>query len=688
MSLKYRIIGAILVCAFVSVALVATPLYLGTQKLIDEGSSRELKQMQARVLAGLNSRIETALSMSQTIAAIPRVQRAVSKADTKGLHRLFVKDFAAMSDATGVAQFQFHTPDAISILRVHNPDKYGDDLSGFRQMVVQANAQSVPLAGLERGRAGLGIRGISPVTDDGEHLGTVEIGLRFDSALLHDIVDGSGTRLEVYILPDSSIDDFAGSDGGIERITGNYDGAALLNAAEIQQALQNNSSPSLNTINGESFAGTVFTISDFSGQPVAVAHVLVPQSSFVTISTRMTQMAVGAAALAMLLSAIMAWLYGRKLTKALGEIIDRMKRLAEGDTDINLEALQGSDEIGQMASRLDIFRAGLIEADQLREEQERHQAEQEQVVAHLAKALRGLADGDLDTRIRKDFGEGYAQLVTDFNAAAEVLSELISAIAGVAGTVTDHAKGLSDSANELSSRTETSAATLEQTAAALEQITSNVRTTSEGAQQANEAGKGAIEKARTGAEIVSDTVQAMTEIDDSAGEIARITDLIDDIAFQTNLLALNAGVEAARAGEAGSGFAVVASEVQALARRTADAAGQIGILITSSGEKVKQGVLLVNHTGSALDEIVASVEGVTNQISHIAELAAEQRQSLSEVNVAVNDLDQTTQRNAAMFQDSTAANQALLEQGEKLQALVNRFTHRAEIVLFDNTEAA
>ncbi|MFZ7090505.1 cache domain-containing protein [Primorskyibacter sp. 2E233] len=266
MSLKYRIIGAILVCAFVSVALVATPLYLGTQKLIDEGSSRELKQMQARVLAGLNSRIETALSMSQTIAAIPRVQRAVSKADTKGLHRLFVKDFAAMSDATGVAQFQFHTPDAISILRVHNPDKYGDDLSGFRQMVVQANAQSVPLAGLERGRAGLGIRGISPVTDDGEHLGTVEIGLRFDSALLHDIVDGSGTRLEVYILPDSSIDDFAGSDGGIERITGNYDGAALLNAAEIQQALQNNSSPSLNTIDGESFAGTVFTISDFSGQ--------------------------------------------------------------------------------------------------------------------------------------------------------------------------------------------------------------------------------------------------------------------------------------------------------------------------------------------------------------------------------------------------------------------------------------
>ncbi|WGW02600.1 methyl-accepting chemotaxis protein [Tropicibacter oceani] len=688
MSLKYRIIMAIVVCALVSVVLVAAPLYMGTQKLIEEGGKRELQQMEARIRAGLESRIETALSMAQTIAAIPRVQRAVANADTKGLHRLFVKDFATMSASTGVAQFQFHTPQAVSILRVHNPEKYGDDLSEFRQMVVQTNDTSQPLSGLERGRAGLGIRGVSPVTDDGEHLGSVEIGLAFDSALLHAILGTTETRLEVYILPDQSIATFEESDDEIQRITGNFDGDALLTRADLNRFLQNTQGTTKNTIDGAPFAGTVFTINDFSGQPVAIAHVLVPQSALVSISSQMTQVALGAAALAMALSAVMAWLFGGRLTRSLGQIIARMKSLAEGDTAVDLDAFQDNGEIGQMAVRLDVFRQGLIEAEKLRVAQETQQAEQEQIVSHLARALRGLADGDLDSRIDADFGEGYAQLVTDFNAAATGLSDIISSIAGVAGTVTDRAKDLTEAADDLSNRTETSAATLEQTAAALEQVTSNVRTTSEGAQNANESGKAAIDKARSGADIVSDTVQAMTDIDDSAEEIARITGLIDDIAFQTNLLALNAGVEAARAGEAGSGFAVVASEVQALARRTADAAGQIDTLITVSGEKVKHGVQLVNRTGSALDEIVAAVEGVTNQISTIADLAAEQLQSLSEVNVAVNDLDQTTQRNAAMFQQSTMANQALLEQGEKLQSLVNRFTHESRPDHLDEQSAA
>ncbi|MFW2541813.1 methyl-accepting chemotaxis protein [Primorskyibacter sp. 2E107] len=688
MSLKFRIIIAILVSAFVSVAMVSTPLYFGTQKLIDEGSDRQLAQVRARVHSGLEARIATALSMAQTIAAIPRVQRAVEKADTKGLHRLFVKDFKALEKATGVAQFQFHTPDAVSILRVHNPDEYGDDLSGVRPMVVAANEGSVSLSGLEHGRAGLGIRGIAPVTDDGEHLGTVEIGLRFDEALLTSLVEDADAHLEIYVLPDASIDTFGDNASEITRIAGNFDRPPLMTPAEVASAVKEGTSNARLTLDGELHGETRFVIHDYSGAPVALANVLVGLGTATAISRQMTLLGAGAAGLALLLSALLAWIYGRRLTAALNRVSARMRDLAQGNTEVDLDPTQESGEIAEMTEGLAVFRDGLVDAQRLRQEQDARQAAQERVVTHLARALRGLANGQLETRITEDFGEGYAQLVTDFNAAANGLNELISAIAGVAGTVTDRAKDLSESAIDLSNRTETSAATLEQTAAALEQVTGNLRNTTDGAQNANAAGISAIEKARSGADVVSETVQAMTAIDDSAEEIARITDLIDDIAFQTNLLALNAGVEAARAGEAGSGFAVVASEVQALARRTADAAGQIGNLINTSGEKVKHGVLLVNRTGSALDEIVAAVESVTQQISTIADLAMEQRQSLSEINIAVTDLDQTTQKNAAMFQQTNAVNEALLEQGEKLKSLVEQFRYGAEIELFETTEAA
>ncbi|WP_136441480.1 methyl-accepting chemotaxis protein [Pacificoceanicola onchidii] len=688
MSLKLRIILAILVSSIVSVALVSAPLYLGMQKLIAGGSDQQVSQMQVRFQEGLDSRIFTALSMAQTIAAIPRVQRAVEKGDTKGLHRLFVKEFAALEAATGVAQFQFHSPEAISILRVHNPKKHGDDLSAFRPMVVEANAGSMSLSGLERGRAGLGIRGIAPVTDDDEHLGTVEIGLRFDTALMNELIEGSDAQIEVYFLPDDSIEVFETADKTEVRITGNYDGPALLTPEQVAGVLNTQPARSTVELGGDVFAQAQFLINDYSGSPVAVANLLVPKGSAMTISKEMTNLAIGAAAVAVILSALMAWLLGARLTKALHRVTERMRTLAQGDTSVTLDSLKEGGEIGEMAAALTVFRDGLVEAETLRDEQFARQAAQEDVVKHLAKALRGLADGALDTRITRDLGDGYAQLVTDFNAAANGLNELISEIAGVAGAVTDRAKDLSESADDLSSRTENSASTLEQTASALKQVTSNLRTTTAGAQSANSAGESAIDKARAGADVVSETVQAMTAIDDSAEEIARIIDLIDDIAFQTNLLALNAGVEAARAGEAGSGFAVVASEVQALARRTADAAGQIGLLITSSGEKVKHGVHLVNRTGSALDDIVAAVDGVTEQISTIADLAQEQRQSLSEINVAVTELDQTTQKNAAMFQDTSAINTALLEQGEKLKGLVEKFRYDADIELINKDEAA
>ena len=228
-------------------------------------------------------------------------------------------------------------------------------------------------------------------------------------------------------------------------------------------------------------------------------------------------------------------------------------------------------------------------------------------------------------------------------------------------------------ADNLSRRTEQQAATLEQTAAALDGITTAVRRTAEGAAQA----RGVVAAAQADAEesgaVVRDAVAAMGDIEASARQIGQIIGVIDEIAFQTNLLALNAGVEAARAGDAGRGFAVVASEVRALAQRSADAAREIKTLIGTSNRQVDRGVTLVGEAGQALVRIVSEVGAINGVVASIAASAEDQAGGLAQVNIAINQMDQMTQQNAAMVEQTTAATHSLAGEAEVLAELTGQF---------------
>ena len=224
-----------------------------------------------------------------------------------------------------------------------------------------------------------------------------------------------------------------------------------------------------------------------------------------------------------------------------------------------------------------------------------------------------------------------------------------------------------------SRRTEHQAATLEETAAALAEITAAVNSAAEGARSARAVVAEARGNSENSGRVVQDAVAAMGEIASSSNQISRIVGVIDDIAFQTNLLALNAGVEAARAGEAGRGFAVVASEVRALAQRSSEAAREIGGLISASAQQVDKGVTLVGEAGEALRQIASSVNGISDHVSDIATSAQEQSASLTEVNGAMAQLDQVTQQNAAMFEETTAASQSLVAQADTLSDRMARF---------------
>ncbi|EJC68380.1 PAS domain S-box [Rhizobium leguminosarum bv. viciae WSM1455] len=294
-------------------------------------------------------------------------------------------------------------------------------------------------------------------------------------------------------------------------------------------------------------------------------------------------------------------------------------------------------------------------------------------ISLLGGALRQLSEGDLTRTVDTPFVPSMEQLRHDFNTAIKGLAETMKTIGENASAIASGSREIGASADSFSKRTEQQAASIEETAAALEEITTTVNDSS---RRADEAGR-LVAMTKQGAEqsgvVVRNAVAAMGQIEQSSREITNIIGVIDDIAFQTNLLALNAGVEAARAGEAGKGFAVVAQEVRELAQRSATAAKEIKALINTSGEHVRNGVGLVGQTGKALEEIVTQVGDIDGNVVAIVEASREQAIGLKEINQAVNTLDQATQQNAAMVEESTAASHSLAREAETLRVLLARF---------------
>ena len=408
-----------------------------------------------------------------------------------------------------------------------------------------------------------------------------------------------------------------------------------------------------------------------------------------------------------------------ELSRPIQNVTETMKRLAGGDLDAEVPYAGRKDEIGEMAGAVAVFRQNAITVRDLNAQEQILREKSADLQSSIATVVHAAAAGDFSSRISKDYqnedlnrfarsvnelvagveegvaetrrvigalAEGdltqsmdgsfrgaFAELQQNVNTTLATLQRTMREVRASTDAINANSGELRTASDDLSKRTEQQAAALEETSAALDEITVAVKNSTERANEASVMVGEATQNAKQSGAIVRNAIDAMGRIEQASSEISQIISVIDEIAFQTNLLALNAGVEAARAGEAGKGFAVVAQEVRELAQRAASAAKDIKGLITKSGAEVSVGVKYVQETGVALSDIEDRVVTINERIHSIATAAREQATGLQEISTAINQMDQVTQHNAAMVEETSAATHKLKGEADGLADLVARF---------------
>ncbi len=467
-------------------------------------------------------------------------------------------------------------------------------------------------------------------------------------------------------------------------------GLAPTGVSDIRtQVLTAGASGPLPTLSAQEWFGKatqwISSLRDLEIQVAALMQDIATQEASAAQTTLRITLAAG------LFSTLLSLLIGARLirafTRQFQELQSDMDRLAQKQFDFVPTNLHAQNEVGHLNQSLEQTRVALESAEQrLQASEQARIQDRGAFVSSLEDGLARLAEGDLDCTLEQPFSEEYETLRVSFNQSLTRLKSTIHEVLEAANNMTVGAAEISQAADHLSKRTESQAATLEETAAALEELTNSVQSSADGARSVETTMSHARKEAEASGTIVQNAVDAMAAIEKSSEKIAQIISVIDDIAFQTNLLALNAGVEAARAGEHGRGFAVVAQEVRHLALNSADAATEIKSLITDSSAHVQHGVGLVGDAGDALNNIVDRVNEISRLVSGIASGTVEQATGLKEINTNVHQLDDVTQKNAAMVEESTAAGHLLHTDATKLSNLMGQFNTGAQEAALDAPE--
>ena len=611
-------------------ALVVPVVIIKISDVVHEAEQKELSNLYQSARAEIESEGRLAQAMSHIIASVPEMQQAVAQAQRDELATRAVPLFKDLKERFAVEQFQFHTPPAISFLRAHKPEKFGDDLSSFRNTIVAANRDKKPVQGLEKGVAGLGIRGISPVFYQTRHVGSVEFGMSFGQAFFDKFKAKYNADIALHVDQDGRFSVFGSTFGDKALLTQIELNAAMNGKEQVRQLL-----------NGEHpYAVYGRSIEDYSGNPVGVLEIAIDRGRYMAQINSARNLILLIDVSALMIGLLIAWLISCSITKPLANAVSAMNDIAQGDGDLTKRLrVQGQNEIAQLAQAFNQF------AEKVR-----------QIVTQVAGSTTQLAAAaEQMATITQQTNENVQQQQMETEQVATAMNEMTATVQEVARHATEASAAAKSADEEATGGKEVVANTV-----------STIDTL------ANE-----IETATT----------VINKVEKESEKIGAVLDVIRGIAEQTNLLALNAAIEAARAGEQGRGFAVVADEVRTLASRTQESTQEIHAMIESLQQESREAVHAMEYSrersqnsvkqaalaGESLNAITNAVTAISDMNIQIAAAAEQQSCVADEINKNINNIAQVVHRTADGAQQIFSSSNELARLSADLQQLVNQF---------------
>ncbi|MGW1419690.1 cache domain-containing protein [Bradyrhizobium manausense] len=644
LGLRMRITVALAVTAAATALIAVLGAMWIIAGIIDRADQRELRSHYDALLSRIAEESHRAAAMSTVVAAMPATQEAMAKQDREALVRLFGPVFAATKSEYGVEQFQFHTPPATSFLRVHQPAKFGDDLSSFRKTVVDANLERKVVVGLEGGVAGLGIRGVVPIAQAGKHLGSVEFGLSFGQSFLDDFKLNRHVDIAFHL-----------ADGaGFKLFGGTLKGKSFFEVADYGRAATGDFTVRQATLGTTRVAALLGPIKDFSGKPLGAVELVMDNSDYVASADRAWRLSIGIAALALILAAIVGYLIARGISRPILSITNVMRELAEGRLDVTVPESKANDEVGAMVKAVAVFRDNAVKFGKLQAEQLEAKVQSE---AEKRRAFAALAD---------NFEASIRDVVTTVSSAAVEMEHTARSMSAIVEQSRQQTRTVSLASALASENVQTVAAAAEELSSSMTEISRRLAHATE-----------VVGKAASDGQASNARVQSLA---DAAQKIGDVVSFISGIAGQTNLLALNATIEAARAGEAGRGFAVVASEVKALATQTAKATEEISAQVTAvQGETTGavDGIQSICATIQQVDEISAAIAAAVGQqgtaTQEIAQNVQQAAARTGEVSQNIAGVTDGIAATGTAAEEVLASAVELSKQSQRLRDEVNRF---------------
>ncbi|QYK08694.1 methyl-accepting chemotaxis protein [Shewanella mangrovisoli] len=629
LNISTRIVLGISLLLFAVMSFIMPLVLSEFSRQIRESEQRELHKLYETAVANIASSGQRAQAMATLISLTPEIQSSFAARDRDELLQRTLPLFTHLKQDFAVQQFQFHTPPATSFLRLHRPEKYGDDLTAIRKTIVETNTQKQPLSGLEYGVEGLGIRGLVPMNYQGQHTGSVEFGMSFGQTFFDHFKNAYQAEISL-LLP---------KDGGFVPFGGTFttDTSA---ASELKSVMQGDELIRTIDLNGKSFALYRHGIKDYSGKTFGVLDIALDRSHSEQVMSDIRLKLIMIGVIALLIGTVIAWFIAKSITRPIAETTDALNDIAEGEGDLTRRIeVKSKDEMAQLAQAFNRF-AEKIHA----------------TVAQVSDSTSLLATSAEEmSAITHETQQMANRQHLETEQVATAMNEMAATVQEVAHNATDAA----DAATHASESTEQ--------------------------------GKQLVEKVISTISLLADEIalaaNAINDLERNTTQIDSVLVVIRNIADQTNLLALNAAIEAARAGEQGRGFAVVADEVRTLASRTQASTTEIQQMIETLQQSAKATVSsmntstattqscvsLVHEAGSALEAITQAVSTISQMNIQIASAANEQCAVSAEINKNVNNINDIATNATESAVQTARAGDELAQLSMRLTTLLSQF---------------